>query len=813
MGLDITGEQRQALRRAVLNGDYHLLLGAGSSLSSRNAAGAALPTSVQLCEMISKHFRVPFEDGDLLWRVYDRAVDEVGEQAVYEWLRLQFSSVTPPDWMDVIARTPWSAVWTLNLDDTFERAYDRVKTETSRDLRVINWDDEYKKDRTLPIVHLHGCVDGRKPKKLVFSLSEYANVAVSRSAWPINFRDLYGVSPFVIIGARLRDEPDIEAVVARRKPSHEAPSFYVSPNVSGALERDLRSWGLIPVRMTAEQFCEVWPELTGMRLDRPPTRNDELYIRLGHQFRELKLNPPPRVPRKQDFLGGDEPKWADITNDLYARLDWIRQAEADCQQLGKTIPFASALIYVGGRLTGRSAGLYAIAKELRTRSWRTFLFTGDERIDSDAVLRFAADGKAIALLFDGVADFADDISYLIEEARRSSLNIVCVGVEQEDRTASIVGRIDSAFLINRQVRSINRKLTMADAGRLVDLLSAKGRLGILEEKRGDRQRVAHFAGHELFDSMAQVENAPGFGKRVESLVRAVNSQAHLELVFLAAFASRVGRRFHAADASRMLGMDSDRLSNLVRSETPTNALLTIDSPWIRTRHRWMALDESIKRLGESPALLLLGGAMQRLAPRLGRASQRERNATSMLVGEFMRYRNLSQLFPAADLDRWYESLEIAFGSWSARFWEQRAIMSRQKGASNPEILSRAESYALRATSIVRDAYSLTTLGTVLLAKAAFGTGIDVGEYYDRAIDAFEAAGADDPDNIVSWLAFLRGSLNILERLNDEQEVDTELRDRLFEDWQRIYAQIEAIADVGDVTRRDLAGLRNKYFSL
>jgi hypothetical protein len=177
----------------------------------------------------------------------------------------------------------------------------------------------------------------------------------------------------------------------------------------------------------------------------------------------------------------------------------------------------------------------------------------------------------------------------------------------------------------------------------------------------------------------------------------------------------------------------------------------------------------------------------------------------------MSYNNLVTLFPDTDLDTWYENLSSSFGSWSARYWEQRAIMSRHIGLSAPEILSKSESFALRAVSIVRDTYSLTTLGTVLLAKAAYASQVDVVEYYDRAVTAFEAASTEDPANIVTWLAYLRYCLDVLKRVQSSTSWDeTDLEERLSDDWLRIHSLISSVVNMSDSTRWALDGLMRRY---
>jgi hypothetical protein len=777
--------------------------------------------------MLSDAFDVPAEEDDQLWRVYARATEPPhNTEEVYRWFQRNFWGVKPPYWMSYYARSPWAVVWTLNVDDTFEAAYGEIATEATRRLAIVNWDTDYHQGRELNVVHLHGVVDRDEPRSLVFSLSEYAGSTAARAAWPLNFRDNYGVAPFVILGARLRDEPDIEAVVSQRLPTHPAPSFYVSQTISDATEQDMKRWGLIPVRMTAEDFAVEWAELTGLELGHNPSEEIEIGLRVGRQLTELRTNQVPPAPKDHDLLGGDEPLWPDIVSGLAAELDWIRNAKLDCRRLGDSIPASSALVYVGRRLTGRSTGLLALGLELRRGAWRTFLYTGEGRPDIEAIRKFAADGRSIAVLFDGMAEVAKDVDDLVREARAAGLRIACVAVDDVDREASIIGRLQSSYLAYGRVATISNRLTRGSASKLVDTLDRVGRLGFLEAE-DDRRRIAHFNGQEIFDAMAQLENAPGFGQRVGQLVSGLTTEVSKRLVMIAAFASRVGHGLLAIDAARIVGMDSDVLVRLIVSDKQLSVLLSTDGHFVRTRHRWLSLTPSVAALGEQAALNFVGEALRQMGPRLSRKSQLERNTTAVLVGALMSQKNLTAVFPNADLDPWYESLRDLFGDWSGRYWEQRAIVARRQGKSRPAQLSKAESFALRASEIVPDSYSLTTLGTVLLTKAAYSPQIDVGQYYERAMETFERASAADYSNIVTWLAYLRYALPVLERSIHEEsrfpgagpteglgeEAGPRVSDRIMPDWLRVHKQSSSIASKSENTAAELKGLKRTFDDL
>ena len=818
--IPISDEQLLALKRATRNSEYHLLLGAGASLDSTSRNGQPLPGSATLIDQLCREFEVPAEENDLLWRIYDRAVEAAGEERVYTWLREKFWGTKHPYWMEYYARSPWSTVWTLNVDDSFESAYRSILTESSRQLETLNWDDSYRHNRKLNVVHLHGVVDSPKPRRLVFSLSEYAGTAESKAAWPANFHDSYGNSPFVILGARLRDEPDIEAVVSRRRPAHPAPSFYVARTITPAMRTDLKRWGLVPVEMTAEEFVLEWSEMTGLDLEEDLGTETELGIRVGQQFTELKpASRPAATASSHDFLGGDEPEWGDIERGLAAELEWVTKAKFDCNQIGKTLPKSALLAYTGHRLTGRSTGLLQLGHHLRQSAWRVFSFRNDGRFDTDALLSYAADGKSIALLFDGISDLADDLNRLISLAKASGARIACIGVEDSNREANIISRVSEANLAFSRIGKINDRLSGVDAARLVDTLESAGRLGVLENKP-DGRRLEHFKRNDLFSSMAQLENAPGFGRRVEDLIKGLSGETDTAVALFASYASFVNRRLMVIDASRMVGINSDELIRHIQKEQKLSALVSTDGLSIRPKQRWMALSPIVTRLGSETAAATLRDAVRELAPRLSKGSVRDRTPTAMLVGSFMSHRNLESAFPGADLDNWYSSLIDVFGPWSARYWEQRAILARRESVSDASLLAKAESFAMRAIGLVADTYSFTTLGTVLLEKAA-RTPFDISAYYERGYSAFESAAALDTrsKNAVTWTAYLRYSLPVLQRISTEG-VETARAQELHDlwnivnsDWMRVYSQLALIAGSSDSVRRDLQRLRTNHESI
>ncbi|WP_344173811.1 SIR2 family protein, partial [Pilimelia columellifera] len=80
----------------------------------------------------------------------------------------------------------------------------------------LNWTDSYIEHGDLQIIHLHGTVATKSPSPIVFSFSEYHKSAERHPVWNSVLAGAIATEPFLVIGARVLDDPDIEATLQRR---------------------------------------------------------------------------------------------------------------------------------------------------------------------------------------------------------------------------------------------------------------------------------------------------------------------------------------------------------------------------------------------------------------------------------------------------------------------------------------------------------------------------------------------------------------------------------------------------------------------
>src|SRR5208282_1346134 len=254
----------------IARGEYHLLLGAGSSIGGTGGDGRKIPDGKTLATQIAEDFGIDTE-GELidLKTAYELAEKRLANGAGRaDYIRKRFSTCQP-SWQETLTSFRWWRIWTLNIDDVVEQSYS-LHPQSSQAPYSYTWVDPYTdpaKDKDaqgkeeLQIIHLHGYAGvptGRDPQ-LVFSILEYLQAYSARYAWHRVFGDTFYQRPFLVVGARLTDEWDLMEFLSRGTASREStgrPSLIVLRDISTIQREQLTRYGLVPIQMDATQFFE-----------------------------------------------------------------------------------------------------------------------------------------------------------------------------------------------------------------------------------------------------------------------------------------------------------------------------------------------------------------------------------------------------------------------------------------------------------------------------------------------------------------------------------------------------------------------------
>lgn len=736
--------------------------------------------------LASEYPDVPINVGeDTLSRAYQRAVLGSSPEAVWRFLKKVFGDVEHAEWFTKLISLPWKRVWTLNVDDAVERAYGSSPLARYRTARTISWDEKFSETGELEIVHLHGHIIGSKPRKLIFSLAEYQTAAQGHVVWDQVLASTIGSHPLVVVGARLLDDPDIERLLTMNRPSAAAPSIVVDPYISAENEWELNRYGFVVYKGTAQEFTKDWSSRVGLDEDAllELAQRQQLSV---PQIQELQTNHPGPRPKSHRYLDGDEPLWCDVTDDLVAPLSWMREVSQSIRQWAASESHDPRihLIY-GSRLTGVSSGLLWIAKDVRSAGVRSFIFDRSSRFDVLRLVdKFSGHGPSV-LFIDGAADFADDIDQLLTEAGlEGTAQVYVVAAEFLRRNLKLEARLEGAYG-KSVMASVPTQLQRRDAEVLVDKREMLGRLGKLEEL--DRKgRVGHFKGRDVFSAMMELEYGSGFRKRMEQEISSLDADWKKSLILLLSIASDGRNSVGLLECAKALNVSSD---TIVRAAQRSMAsFIEIQGDRVVARQRDAVMDSIVAALGGRDALMSLQECIQNLSPLVNRDSLRARNRAALFVGYAMTQKLLTRLFPNDDVERFYDALLPQFGSWNARYWEQRAIHAKHQND-----WSRAESFAERAVNLLDDAFTRTTCGTILINKADyFARQYDNRwqDFHERGKKHFDVALAADRANRVTAFAYLESAMLLAQSAKDcdVPEWSTPIANLLHE-WKPIYSSL------------------------
>jgi len=727
----IPREDAKKIVRGVAEGKYSLLTGAGFSLSatSSHPEQAEAPTSLQLAQLIAKHFSLtmtPSSAADLS-AAYEDAVFKTKDQSrVYNYLRTVLTGLTP-SWHAIIGEIPWRRFWTLNIDDLPQQ----ILKNQNRKVRHIHFSDGYApvshQDNELQVVYLHGRLASNatstEERKLIFSLPEYTEATRSPSSWHEAFFSDFSDQPIILCGASAVGEIDLSRTFRsgnQSKLARDFPSIAVVYNADEASKERFRDrLGLIPLDCSGQDFFEALISDVKVYLtDNPPivaagASAADARV-LGAQFillsdKRAALN---SSARRHDFYSGDEPRWSDIQDGLDAQTMVSKDATNYIHESWKEGQ-TPVVIISGTAGSGKSSTLLRILKECRKFSDHGFLFRSEESIDVDAVARCISSTDKVVFGFDMAADYSLEISDLATALIRRGLTFAIIAADRSKRNRALkndLWRTTPRILDQSRFNS-------SDAGALYHKRKLKHRLGSFTNASESAFRKFVTAAHSgnVFSAMATVEGGAGkgFEQRLNDFVRGdIGSSNLVALAHGVSLTHRWGYALPIRNASLVSGIDSMALAEMCGDTGEMSDVFSLSDKGISFRHRVLASHFFDSRRDFSSRKEVLVQLISQLAPLVTVASIRAKTYTHLVCRAITRREAVLDAVGNIDAARQvYTDVEPSFGH-NSRFWEQRALLESSAGDH-----SKAYSYAQEAVFREQHAFPFTTLGRVCMSQA------------------------------------------------------------------------------------------------
>ncbi len=382
--------------------------------------------------------------GSSLNRLYRTMKPEQIEQQITN----RFRGCVPGDTVKEIAKFRWKRIFTLNVDDALERAYE-TKELSVQSVRPFNYVDPYESIRdlrVLPIVHLHGWA--RRPEdEYIFDIKEYMGAISSNNIWAHILGTLIRTEPFIVLGSSL-EEPDITYFLSDRANVIERrdrpPSIIVEPFPDAGTEIDCEEYKMGLFTGSALEFLNE----VNRRFPVRPTVDEAIADNLG-DIASAKIDASAltefhsdfeRVPDDgregadggTNFAYGHQPTWLDIQNGRDVSRENTGSLEAEIIKNGdKTL-----YVVAGGPGAGKTTQLKRLAWNIAQSGAPCFWLRSVGRIrTSSAAAVLGSLGRRCYVFVDNLADNVSEILALQQRLPRD--NVVFVGAERAYRIGHV----------------------------------------------------------------------------------------------------------------------------------------------------------------------------------------------------------------------------------------------------------------------------------------------------------------------------------------------------------------------------------------
>lgn len=762
-------------------GRYNLLLGAGVSLDSANRSGTRMRGVAELTRRLCDVVGV--SPNTHLQRVASLLTPEQQESELVK----PYTCGTVGPSLSHVPHYLWRRIFTFNVDDVLECAYERTPSRKQQEASVNHTApfEPTPERSSVQIIHLHGSV--RDPDAgFIFSLLDYAQVIQDADPWVSLLAGILPTEPFIISGTSL-NEVDVQAFLRPRvhpTPGRtRGPSLLIEPYPDKITREDCRRLNLDLVEATMGDFME-WVHSV---LPAPPTIaelvipdktnifsgtvGEAAKLRFFSDFRLIRGGATSPAPSPSSFLYGREPSWLDIE----AHADVERRSNLDVIRAVEGAPTTGSTRFVcltdyeaiGG--SGKTTTLKRVGHDLATAGEIVFYRSGELRAGTlEAAECLTACRKRPIILYDNVADYAEEVIALIE-AMKSPLCIL--GAERSYRERHLDNVVGSR---TRQLV----KVGYPSRGEYRNLIERYARFGLIATEEFARRpevavrKIEHdpiaFAVCRILNDFRPVQQISA------SLWDA--APKHQRLPFLAvALAHRCHNTGLRLSLLGKLTGNNELTEGLFDDSTPLAVDLHPELEDFVVPSSSIIADSILQHVSKNERSILSDGfralAMV-LAPFVNRQTIVRRTPEALIARRLFNADDVVQPLLGDQAERFYNEVQEQW-RWNSRYWEQRALLIAG------DDLDTAIRHARHGVAIERHAYPLTTLGKLLLKRSAQELGRreqDFEEAMKALIQAISSEQSNSRIAVHPYISLLTGATRYLDSggtLSGRQRADLE----------------------------------------
>ncbi|MEN3973333.1 SIR2 family protein [Sphingomicrobium sp. XHP0235] len=813
--MQLTPDQETSLVSSLKIGDYNLLLGAAASLGTLNSSNQSLPLANSYREMLCGITRA--SQSTSLARVFSMLNEDEVEEHVTKFL----SAANPGAALQAIPHFIWRRVFTLNVDDALETAYNT--SDRYQSPNVINYVEPYEEFReklTVPLIHLHGFV--RRPDDgYIFSRESYHGIIKSANPWNVTLAQFLGTEPFFVVGSSL-EEDDIDYFLSTRTPSSarpdRGPSVWVEPSDGREIAFECERRGLVHFRGTAEDFFDYLLRLVTER-PRPEDFIRKREVDLlpsdidpsskASFFADFELAPNEPVDGDNDikFLLGKQPTWSDLTNDLDIPRTGTTLIREKVEQIFRGSENGKIVYLDDDTGAGKSTVLRRAAFDLAKAGYPVLYANADSRLRPHSLADMLSQiGGRLVVVIDNLADQVSAIQQVLERITKD--DIVFIASDRSYRFRHVrevlsgykLNRISLSKLSERDVKNIVRNYIVAG----ISSTSSEPDERLLRELSFEPIAITccrvmnEFRPLDrIIETLLSDATAIDRSRYIATALTEHCTKAGLSYSLLAAVGgtAQLNDQFNARKPLPLTHVQGSGGSYVVPLNSTLASRLLSN---FAEEHRDELFDIYVK-------------LARAIAPRVNRKAIIKRQPEARLAARLFDYDQVVEKFLGDRSEEFYEAVREEW-RWNSRYWEQLALInmknyfrSIENGSPDEDFLSTALAHAKHAVSIEQHPLTLTTLAKVqfqIAGLAPYDSDL-YGQAFDNILRAISRERTRDRLSVHPFVVLMQA---LKCRPSEIQLTDAQLSNarNLIEEAARVFARDPEIAQlVRDVGERGL----------
>ncbi|MEI7217697.1 SIR2 family protein [Pectobacterium carotovorum] len=544
------------IKQALLEGRVILLLGAGSSFGSLTHTRQQVPLGEDLAEILAEKAQLPYA-GETLPKVYSACKPILGER-IHTIFDTYYRNCTPSQEYNILAKYVFARIYTLNIDDAFEKAIERNSKQQiyirSRNDKVTPPDQLFQK---LDYIKLNGDVKNSRDG-YIFSPQEYGAASAQTPLWYKELGSDFFNYKFLFIGTKL-DEPLFYHQIERYRGSTksiEQRSYVITPSASPIDIASLKSSNIEHIPATLSDFVSwlsstiptpLTPSQT-LQQSRPEYNvstndNEQRYMEIFkdvipisrtclHTIRERDSGSPIR-----NFYKGFKPTWKDILDQVPAELDNTKSVYDDISNILCNINDTNINLYCifGSAGSGKSTIAKQTALKLSEKNIPVYYVDSINANLKELVAELEKKSDKNYLIFiERVADSAQIIGEILNE--RKVMKGVFVGTESKNIWSYRAKEyFESARYLTKDISLINR----SDASKILSKIKQHGNWTRLEQMPpSDRiKEIITKSRKQLLIGLMETTLGEGFYQIIKRDFQSIPTESHKALLALSGIAS------------------------------------------------------------------------------------------------------------------------------------------------------------------------------------------------------------------------------------------------------------------------------------